>query len=218
MKNLAKNTLIASMVMMASSTSAIAATVWTDWTDYTAGNPGSASGTLDTVTVSYTGEVLGQTTVNGTSSIWNPETSYVGGAVDSSPDTVGDHIAINGATYTHTITFSDTVTDPVIAIWSLGQPSFSASFTFDANPTLEVGGPNSQFGGSTLVINGNDVSGNEGNGVIAFYGEYESISWTSTNENWYAFTVGTLQPVPVPAAFWLFGSALLGLIGLRKKL
>jgi hypothetical protein len=72
------------------SSNALAATMWTDWTDITRGNPGAASGTLGSITVDYSGEVIVHSVSNGSSNIWNPESTYVGGAVDASPDSVGD--------------------------------------------------------------------------------------------------------------------------------
>lgn len=170
---------------------------------------------MGSITVNYSGEVTANTIINDTATIWNPGSTFIGGAVDTLPYSVGDVIGLNGSTTVGTLTFSSPVTNPVIAIWSLGQPSILSSFTFDATPTLEAGGPNSIYGGSSIVVNGNTVSGNEGNGVILFGGTYSSISWASTNENWYGFTVGTA--VPVPAAVWLFGSGLLGLVGIARR-
>jgi hypothetical protein len=191
-----------------------ASTTWTDWTDRTAGAAGSAVGTLGTITVDYSGEVLGNTNLNGTSNIWNPDTTYIGGLIDTSPDTVGDVIGLNGSTSVSTISFSEPVLNPVIAIWSLGRPSFEASFSFTETPVFQVGGPNSIYGGSSIIVDGNTVAGNEGNGVILFEGEFDSLSWTSTNENWYGFTVGSTS-VPVPGAIWLLGSGFAGLAGIR---
>jgi len=202
------------------SSNVLATTIWTDWTAITLGDPGSASGTLGSTTVTYSGEVTGNSNINGTSTIWNPESTYIGGVVDTSPNSVGDHIALNGSSTTGTINFSAPIVDPVIAIWSLGQPGSTASFTFQQTPTFVVGGPNSIYNGSAIVVDGNVVSGNEGNGVIIFNGEFSSISFTSTNENWYAFTVGANgEPavIPVPAAVWLFGSGLLGLLGVARR-
>ena len=63
------------------------ATVWTDWTTATAGEPGSAAGTLGAVSVSYSGEVLGNTVINGSSLDWSePASSFIGGAVTTSPE------------------------------------------------------------------------------------------------------------------------------------
>jgi hypothetical protein len=212
--------LIVLATFMAATSSAMATTIWTDWTDISLGDPGSANGSLGSTLVSYSGEATGNSNIAGTSTIWNPETTYVGGVVDTSPDSVGDHIALDGSSNTGTINFSAPIVDPVIAIWSLGRPGSSASFTFQQTPTFVVGGPNSQFGGSAIVVDGNLVSGNEGNGVILFSGEFSSISFTSTNESWYAFTVGANgEPavIPIPAAAWLFGSGLLGLLGLARR-
>lgn len=83
--------------------------------------------------------------------------------------------------------------DPIFAIWSLGQPGLAASFFFDVTPTLMSGGPNSSFGGESIVVNGNTVSGNEGSGTVQFSGTFSSISWTNSFENFYAFTVGLAE-------------------------
>lgn len=203
--------LVSCMVGMAN-----ASTVWTDWTDATVGATGSATGTLGTSIVNYSGQVL-NATINGTTNIWNPDTTYIGGFIDTSPDTIGDVIGMNGYySAVSTLSFSEPIFNPVIAIWSLGNPSSGASFSFTETPTFQVGGPNSIYGGSSIRVNGNTVTGEEGNGVILFEGEYNSLSWTSTYESWYGFTVGS-SPVPVPGAIWLLGSGLAGLAGTRIK-
>ena len=73
----------------------------------------------------------------------------------------------------------------VFAIWRLGAPSLPVSFNSDTTPTPEAGGPNAQFGGSSITVSGNTVSGREGNGVVQFAGSLSSISWTDTFENFY---------------------------------
>jgi hypothetical protein len=124
---------------------ASAVTIWTNWTSASAGAPGTASGTLDGVSVNYSGEV-DAFIINGTSLIWAPNSSFIGGTVTTSPSTVGDDIRLNGSfTGTNTLSFGSSLVDPVFAIWSLGAPGIGASFIFNQTPTLEAGGPNSQF-------------------------------------------------------------------------
>jgi hypothetical protein len=220
-KILARCMLLAPSIFLFAAT-AQAATLWTDWTSFTIG---SATGSVDGLGVSYSGE-LDNASILGFSPIWSPDSSFTGGTVTASPSVVGDDLRLNGSsTGTNTITFDSPVENPVFAIWSLGSPGIAASFTFDATPTLQAGGPNSQFGGSSITVLGNVVSGNEGNGVVQFTGTFSSISWTNTFENFYAFTVGSNgplepgpTPVPEPMSLTLVGSGLVGLVWrLRKR-
>ena len=203
-----------------------ATTIWTDWTSLAGGVNGGGSGTgsVGGVGVSYSGELDGGVT-NGTSGIWGPNSSFTGGTVTASPSTVNDDLRLNGSsTGTNTITFDSPVENPLFAIWSLGSPTAPASFTFGATPTLEAGGPNSIYGGSSISVLGNVVSGAEGNGVVQFTGTFSSISWTDTFENYYAFTVGVNGPskpgpatVPEPTSLTLTLTGL-GLVALVSRM
>src|SRR5215470_12173133 len=113
--------LIGAALSVAAAMPASANTItWTDWTSATVGDAGSASGTAGAVSVSYSGQVFGQTVTNGSFTSFAPASSFQGGVVGNAPDT-GDIIALTGANVgaapqTNTITFGTTVTNPIIAI------------------------------------------------------------------------------------------------------
>jgi len=207
---------------------ASAVTTWTDWSRLPVGMGGFGfviRGEGISYTADYSGEV-DRTVFNGTSPIWAPNSSFIGGTSTASPSTVGDAIFLNGSfTGTNIISFfGSPVVNPVFAIWSLGAPGAEASLNFNATPTFEAGGPNSQFGGLPITVSGNTVSGTEGNGVVQFTGTFSSLSWTTTIENFYGFTVGVSDageettPVPEPSTIMLLGVGLAGLgLAWRRK-
>jgi len=203
------------------STSAGASTI--DWATWSSNTAGAISGLG--ITVSYSGQL------NGLSSgypSWTPITTFSGGTVGNPPLSAGGMIRLTGGgTTVDTITFSTSVVNPVLAIWSLGQPSINANFTFTANEpfTIESGGPSAEFGGSSIfVCAGNPlaVCGAEGNGTVQFNGTFSSISWTNpVFENYYGFTVGAagISTTPEPGTLLLLGTGILGLAGaVRRKL
>lgn len=202
---------------------------WTNWSSGTSGSPGSASGTIaGGVTVTYSGQTDGL--LNNYPS-WTPTTSYTGGAVGNAPPASFNSVKLQGGvTYTETINFSSAIVNPVMAIWSLGAPGNTASFDFNsAEPfTVVAGGPSAEYGGSSIVQSGNDVSGAEGNGTIQFTGTFTSLTFTTPGfEYYYAFTVGedatltnggTPSTVPEPATFSLLGLGLAALPCVRRSL
>jgi hypothetical protein len=149
-----------------------------------------------------------------------PTNSFVGGSISNPPPNSNSIKLFGGTQQKQTINFSQAVVDPVIAIWSLGNPSSAAQFVFDQSTfTIEACGSNITFGGACISKSGNTVSGREGNGVIQFDGTYSSLSWINPIlENYYAFTVGATSippqpptPVSVPEPSNILG---LGLVGL----
>jgi len=204
-KNLLMGATLTAGLTIGLSASANAATIdWTNWsgTFSTDAANGSATGTAGSVGVSYGGEL--ETIMFGYPS-WGPSSTFSGGTIGNAPSPAGGIIQLfggNGAV-TDTITFSKMVTNPVLAIWSLGQGGIDASFNFAPTESfaVESGGPSNEYGGGSIVQGGNAVFGAEGNGTIQFFGSYNQISWTNpVFENWYGFTTG-VAAIPEPASW-----------------
>jgi hypothetical protein len=99
-----------------------------------------------------------------------------------------------------------------MAIVSLGQPSVSVRYDFDA-PFDIVSQGQGYWGGNANALQelaGDILQGNEGHGTIQFIGTFSTFSWdVPTPENWHGFTFGIrtterIEPtpgndVPVPA-------------------
>lgn len=203
-------------------TSVSAQTSWVDWTSATGGAPGFAVGGLNGVGVTYSGE-LDAAVTNGSGNIWSPVSTWIGGSSTSSPNTVSDYIRLNGDFRgTNTVTFASAIEDPLFAIYSLGTSNLPVSFTFNLTPTVQAGGPSAGFGGTTVTVLGNVVTGREGNGVVQFTGSVSSISWTTdVFENYFAFTVGTAgiaAPVPEPSEhLMMLGGVALLVLAVRRR-
>ena len=138
-----------------------AATItWTNWSSVTAGNPGSETGTIalsPSISVTYSGQTNGRL-VNYPS--WAPAATFSGGTVSNAPPQNFNAVKLmGGVTTTNTITFSEAVTDPIMAIWSLGAPGNPASFNFTASEpfTIQAGRGSAEYGGSSITKSGNNV-------------------------------------------------------------
>lgn len=222
-------TAIASLVLpfaLAISPLAQAATVnWATWNypQTTGLTTGSATGATSDVGVTYSGDVSQSAQVPGF--VWLPTSTFSGGTVGDAP-TNNTEVTLTGGsgTATSSITFSHAVKDPVLAIASLGQGGIVAQFDFTTGETfsIEAGGPSANFGGSTITLCSPNVCGAEGSGVLQFFGNYSSISWTNpVFENYYLVTVGDeglASGVPESStwAMMLLGFAGLGYAGYRK--
>lgn len=221
--------LVACAIALASTLNPAAAAevYWTNWTSDTPGTlNGSAAGTIAApggdVSVGYSGEVTAETTVNGTATSgypsWTPTGTWADGSTVQNAPNFRDIIAQHGGANTgvNTITFSKPITDPVMAIWSLGNGGDNANYTFSGSEPFSIiaGGPSAEYGGSGLVPNGgaDSVTGSEGNGTLQFIGTYSQITFTNTHyEGWYGFTLGIdgIAPpatsVPEPSSVVLLG-------------
>lgn len=198
---------------------------WANWTSSTAGAPGSATGTLalgSGVTVTYNGQLGGLE--NDTN--WTPSTTWAGGNVSNAPDSNPQIWMTGGGSYEESVTFSQAVTDPTFAFWSLGGANNTTStWNFDRgeNFTIEACGP-SNLGGGCITRSGQTLSGDESSGTIQFAGTYTSISFTTpVYEYWTNFTVGAagIAPAstvtPEPSSIALLATGLLSVGGAVRR-
>ncbi len=176
---------------------AIGQIAWANWTSATAGNPGSAAGTITVsgsspISITYNGEIFFAQTNGVGTDFYIPPNPYTSATVPNAPPD-SDIIALIGGNNTvNTLTFSEPVVNPVIAIVSLGDPSDPIFYNFSAPFTILSDGPGWWGGPGTLLTQPNNVlEGIEGDGTIQFNGTFSSISWTVPDaENWHGFTVG----------------------------
>ena len=174
---------------------------WTNWAPpFTTGlTTGSATGTTpDGTGVTYSGNV--DFTGNVAGFVWGPNSTFSGGTVGNPPLTSGGEVSLTGGagTGTQTITFSHAVTNPVLAIASLGQTGITAQFVFPASEpfTIESGGPSTTFGGTPIFSGGtcpvNTVCGQEGSrDGPQINGTFTSLTFTNpVSEFFYLLTVG----------------------------
>jgi MYXO-CTERM domain-containing protein len=203
------------------------------YVDWTAASPsaGSASGTFrvpdaSTVSVGFSVTLAGGAAgsysfaqTGGGTNYWSPTTPYISSQVDNAPPN-SDIIALIGgsSTTTYTLSLSEAIKDPIMAIVSLGAPGRVISYDFD-RPFTIVSQGRGYWGGtgaSLQQLAGDVLQGEEGHGTIQFVGTFDSFSWTApTSENWHGFLFGIRTterlepppPIPVPStwALWLAG-------------
>ena len=221
--------LLASMLLLAASSASAVTINWVDWTDTTAtSGPAivTGSGTSDgqTIGISYAGSINFAQLGTGTD-YYSPSLPYTDNAtVDNRPPAAEMISIVGGANaLVHTVTFSQPVVNPVMAIVSLGQPSVTVTYEFVDEVFTILSSGTGYWGGaepdSLFQLTPSILTGIEGHGVIQFLGVYSSISWeVPTAEFWHGFTFGfeAIAPVPVPAALPMLLLAL-GSLGLIRR-
>jgi hypothetical protein len=178
---------------------------WADWEDVDAAAlTGTLSPPSGAIQVVYSGPLAGSQTTTGADDFL-PVSTFTSGTVADPPPGPGMLEVSGGAAAT--LTFSQPVTDPVIAIYSLGvgYANQAASLLVDASVTVLSSGANiggtGFWGDETLTLADGGVSGIEGNGVIELEGTFSTIEWTNPSDIPYAsftgLTVGVrTQPRP----------------------
>lgn len=179
---------------------------WTNWTDL---NHGSLTQNGSTINVGYTGSAFA---VDHGSYFYDVPTSFTSADITNTPGTNGTLEMAGGGSTVQTFTFSQAVIDPVIALYSLGQPGLAVHLVFDTSDfSITSSTANGHWGGGSITQSGNTITGIEGNGLLQFKGSFTSISFATPDyEYHYGGTVGApLAAVPEPETA---GMALAGLM------
>jgi hypothetical protein len=201
--------LVSLMACLLSASNAQAAIQWVDWQAQT--TPASATGVLGSRTITVTGPLSPATFIGGAGeqNFWAafPLTYAAPAAGVPNAPATSDMIRISGNAFgaaTYTITFSQPVTNPVMAIASLGGPPTPTRVDFGSQPFVLLHQGPGFWGAGSLTQIGNVLEGREGNGVIRLSGTMTQILFTMpTPEVWTGFTVGienAMAPPPTGAS------------------
>ncbi|HSI59951.1 MAG TPA: hypothetical protein VLA16_20505 [Ideonella sp.] len=185
------------LALAVASTAALAHAGETAWIDWTTQTGSTVTGTLTLpsgiVKVKFSGPSLYfSLTAPGSSDYWVSGTPDAYAATGE--PTGSDALAFVGGTGTqlYKVSFSKPVTNPVMAVMSLGRAGLPARYVFTQKPTLLSSGVGF-YGGCTtcLKVSKKTLTGSEGHGVVQFTGSFSSISWQQPDhEYWHALTLG----------------------------
>ncbi len=152
-------------------------------------------------------------------------TSNTGGSIGfiGSGNFTGLHLGGTNTPGSYSLGFSEAIVSIEIefdALSSVGTLPVETLFNFATNSGAANISYINQFGttfdGSTVTSAAND-----GQGIISLSGLFNSFSFDHDQGAQFGFVIERVvvntSPVPVPAAVWLFGSGLIGLIGMKKQ-
>ena len=212
--------LTAGLVAAASINVTQAASVF--WTDWTNAEPSTVSGSLDvngsSVGVTFSGEYSAAQTSGGTN-FWSPSAPYISPDVGNAPP-ASDIIEL-GYGGTKTITFSETIEDPLLAL-----VSWNANIVDFGTPIQILSSGLGYWGIGTPILNstGTGFTGTgEVHAVIRLPGAFNSITFTDTTEFWHGLTVGVTglnnpnPSVPEPGIMLLIGAGITGWAASRAR-
>lgn len=104
---------------------------WVNWSSATTGLAATATGALDAITVKYTGQINPAAQTSTGINYWSVTTPYLSAQVPNPPPDA-DIIRTGGGAPAgvYTVTFSQPVKNPVMAIVSLGNPRYPRTYEF----------------------------------------------------------------------------------------
>ncbi len=204
-------TLAAAAALFAAGSASAVTVAWTDWTAF---GGTSASGSMGGVGVS----VSATAAMNGVSQIGGPCTdywtqpnpadpAYTGGTVVNRP-VACEQLGLNSANRI-TVNFAQPIHTLYMALLSVGQPGLAVTYTYDQAFTIDSEGQGYWGNDATdgILGPGNSLTMREFHGVLRFTGPVSSLTFSSSAENWHAFTFGSA--IPEPGSLALAGLALL---------
>ncbi len=221
------------VIILATMTSSHAAIVlnWINWTapgsypqsnsddlpyNYATGTSGSITmPNSSAVGVTLSGEIMNPANYSSSGfgisgdSYWNTRnyngSTYLSANVPSLPDN-SDRIAVAGyGLATQTLTFNTTVSNIIMNIWSLGNPSTLGSWRFN-RPFVILSQNTGEYPAAPYSLqaeSNNTLNGYEGSGTIQFIGTFSELSWEVLHPEVYAVwnigvTSASVSPVPEP--------------------